>query len=261
MSDFKLFLDGSVIKFREKLMELSKNEHLGKLYFDKLGDSRFRKLAWVALVLILSHGQASVERGFSQPSSTDTWPWLSVKIKATTDASFFNLETPTVSKYCLSIQSSFGNSINTGSWSSAVERGFSQNISLIQVNMSPNTMICKRIIKNHVLANNLKPYTITIDSPIMKAFRSARVTYKEYLDPGPPDVIRYWKLCSKGSTREQTIKMLDTDFIQCIKSAEEKNGMSLVKKKNALKCKSEKAKSELHTLLNEVMKRRKLLHQ
>ena len=43
----------------------------------------------------------------------------------------------------------------------------------------------------------------------------------------------------------------DTDFIHYIKSAEEKDGMSLVKKGNALKHKSEEAKSELDILLNE----------
>ena len=59
--------------------------------------------------------------------------------------------------------------------------------------------------------------------------------------------------------------MLDTDFVQCIKSAQEKNDMNLVKKGNALKRKSEETKSELDILLNEVKnlkeKRRKLLHQ
>ena len=65
--------------------------------------------------------------------------------------------------------------------------------------------------------------------------------------------------------------MLDTDFIQCVKSAEEKDDMSLVKKgnalkkRNALKRKSEEIKSELDILLNEVKNlkkmRRRLLHQ
>ena len=59
--------------------------------------------------------------------------------------------------------------------------------------------------------------------------------------------------------------MLDTDFIQCIKSTEEKDDMSLVKKGNTLKRKSEETKSELDIFLNEVKnlkeKRRKLLHQ
>ena len=41
-------------------------------------------------------------------------------------------------------------------------------------------------------------------------------------------------LCSRCSTLKRTIKMLDTDFIQCIKSAEEKDDISLVKKGNTL---------------------------
>ena len=45
-----------------------------------------------------------------------------------------------------------------------VERGFSQKHNLIQVNMSPDTIISKRSIKGHMLANNQHtPYTITID--------------------------------------------------------------------------------------------------
>ena len=59
--------------------------------------------------------------------------------------------------------------------------------------------------------------------------------------------------------------MLDTDFIWCINSVEERDDMSLVKKGNALKRKSEETKSEVDILLNEVKnlkeKRRKLLHQ
>ena len=32
-----------------------------------------------------------------------------------------------------------------------------------------------------MVANNLKPYTITIDSSIMKGFQSVRMKYEEYL--------------------------------------------------------------------------------
>ena len=55
------------MKFKLKLMEFPKDENLDELYFDTLGVSVFKKLASaVALVLILSHGEASVERGSSQ---------------------------------------------------------------------------------------------------------------------------------------------------------------------------------------------------
>ena len=119
------------MEFKEKLMEFPRDERLDELYSDTLGVSRFRKLASVvALVLTLSHGQASVERGFSQ------------------------------------------------------------NNNLIQVSMLPNTIISKRIIKDHMVPNNLKPYTITIDSSLMRGFRSARMKYEEYLK-SEKEIIRH----------------------------------------------------------------------
>ena len=51
MPEFKLFLHGNAMKFKEKLMEFP------KLYVDTLGVFRFKKLtSVVALVLTLSHG-------------------------------------------------------------------------------------------------------------------------------------------------------------------------------------------------------------
>ena len=47
--------------------------------------------------------------------------------------------------------------------------------------MSTDTIISKGFIKNHMHANNLKRYPITIDSSIMKTFQSARTKYKKYL--------------------------------------------------------------------------------
>ena len=118
-----------------------------------------------------------------------------------------------------------------------------------------------------MLAINLKPFTITIDSSVMQAFRSARMKYEENLKSekekksvGEKETQALQissdieNLCSKCSTLERTIKMLDTDFIRCIKSAEEKDDTSLVEKGNALKRKSEETKSELDILLNEVKK-------
>ena len=133
--------------------------------------------------------------------------------------------------------------------------------------MSTDTIISNRIIKDYMLAINLKPFTITIDSSVMQAFRSARMKYEENLKSekekksvGEKETQALQissdieNLCSKCSTLERTIKMLDTDFIRCIKSAEEKDDTSLVEKGNALMRKSEETKSELDILLNEVKK-------
>ena len=129
-----------------------------------------------------------------------------------------------------------------------------------------------------MLTNNLKPYKITIDSSIMKAFGSARLKYEKYLKSvkekksfreKETQVLQISydieNLCSKCSTRERSSKMLDTGFIQCIKSAEEKDDISLVKRGNTWKSKREETKSALDILLNGDKdlkeKRRKLLHQ
>ena len=133
--------------------------------------------------------------------------------------------------------------------------------------MSTDTIISNRIIKDYMLAINLKPFTITIDSSVMQAFRSARMKYEENLKSekekksvGEKETQALQissdieNPCSKCSTLERTTKMLDTDFIRCIKSAEEKDDTSLVEKGNALKRKSEETKSELDILLNEVKK-------
>lgn len=216
-SEFKSFYDKEVVKFKDTLLEFSKEERLDELYFDTLGISKYKIVSSVvALILTLSHGQASVERGFSQ------------------------------------------------------------NNNLVKTNMSPETIISKRIIKDHMLANDLKQYTIKIDAPMVKAFRSARAKYIEFLklqkekranteketraDHMTADIE---SLSSKCKTLERTIQMLDTEIVQCIKTAEEKDDMTLVKKGNALKRKSENTKSELDILNGQIKdlkeKRRKIL--
>ena len=113
----------------------------------------------------------------------------------------------------------------------------------------------------------------------MKAFRSTRMKYEGYLKSDKEKESASEKetqvlqvssdienLCSKCSTLERIIKMLQIDFIQCIDGTEEKDDMGLVKRGNTLKRRSEEeTKSELDILLNYVKnlkeKRRKLLHQ
>ena len=185
-------------------MEFPKDERLVKLYFDTFGISRFKKLASVvALVLTLSHGQASVERGFSQNN-------------------------------------------------------------LIQVKMSPDTIISKKIIKDHMLANNLKPHTITIDWSIIKAFDLLEWSMRNIENQRKkrnlsakkkPRPSRYHSILKTyvGSVAHLSEPLICwKQILSSIKNAEEKDDMSLVKKWNALKHKSEETKSELDILLNEV---------
>ena len=44
----------------------------------------------------------------------------------------------------------------------AVECGFSHNNVILKTNMSPETVVSKRMIKDHMLSFNLKPHTIRV---------------------------------------------------------------------------------------------------
>ena len=97
-----------------------------------------------------------------------------------------------------------------------------------------------------MLANNLKPYTITIDSSIMKVFRSARMKYEEYLKSVKENKSVSEKEtqalqissdienpCSKCSIIERPLKCWTQILSSGIMSAVEKDDMSLVQKGNA----------------------------
>ena len=49
----------------------------------------------------------------------------------------------------------------------SVERGFSINKSLVKVNMKEETIVAKKIIRDYMLANLLKPYTREISNKLI----------------------------------------------------------------------------------------------
>ena len=51
----------------------------------------------------------------------------------------------------------------------SVKRGFSINNAILETNMLPETVLSKRIVRDHMIAKGLKPHTIKIDNPIMLA--------------------------------------------------------------------------------------------
>ena len=55
----------------------------------------------------------------------------------------------------------------------ALERGLKINNSALNINISLERVIVKRLIKYHLLAKNLKPHTIQITNPMVRAFQDA----------------------------------------------------------------------------------------
>ena len=123
-TEFKKFLDVEVKTMqRESVTFSQKDDRLDDFYFKVASISKYKDLSFVVkLILTLSHGQASVERGFSL------------------------------------------------------------NANIMKTNMSPESLTAKRIIKDHMLANKLKPHTIEITKPIVQAFRSGRQKYEVHLE-------------------------------------------------------------------------------
>ena len=63
-----------------------------------------------------------------------------------------------------------------------MERGFSINNAILETNMLPQTVVSKRIARDHMIAKGLRPHTIKIDRPIMLAAKGARQKYTLYLE-------------------------------------------------------------------------------
>ena len=66
----------------------------------------------------------------------------------------------------------------------SVERGFNLNNTVLKTNMSSNTIVARRIIKDHMLSNDLAPHTIIISPAMIKSFRSPRQKYYIHLRGG-----------------------------------------------------------------------------
>ena len=114
-SEFKSFVDDDLPKVLLEFEKFSpEKDRLDNFFFDTVAMSKFSNVSFVIkLLLTLSHGQASVERGFSN------------------------------------------------------------NKSILRTNMSAETVISKRLMKDHMLGNGLKPHTIEVSKPMSKAFRNA----------------------------------------------------------------------------------------
>ena len=64
----------------------------------------------------------------------------------------------------------------------AVERGFSIKNSLSKVNISEQFLVCKKIVRDHLISNQLKPHTVPITNQLMRSVALAREKYNKRLE-------------------------------------------------------------------------------
>ena len=64
----------------------------------------------------------------------------------------------------------------------AVERGFRINNSLSKVNISELSLVCKKIVRDDLISNQLKPHTVPITNQLMRSVALARQRCNESLE-------------------------------------------------------------------------------
>ena len=143
----------------------------------------------------------------------------------------------------------------------SVERYFSMNKSLLKVNITEESIVSKKIVRDHMIANKLEPHTVTFSNQLIRSVSCAHQSCKESLHAAERakenDKISNEKrilleeinaVSSKCVDFQNTSKTLDEKFVVFIKNAGKKNDMNLVIKGNAWKRRSEEAQTELKKL-------------
>ena len=64
----------------------------------------------------------------------------------------------------------------------AVERGFSVNKNLLQVNMTEASIVPQRMIYDHMISKDLQPQTLSMTKGLLQSVRTARSRYDENLN-------------------------------------------------------------------------------
>ena len=144
----------------------------------------------------------------------------------------------------------------------AIERGFSHNSFLLKTN-SPETVIAKRLIKDHMLSNDLTPHNIDISKSMLKVSKSVHDKYQMHIEDQRQKRIstevetKAMRLSNeietlKGKVEQMSkgVDMMDPEFFECVEVTEKKHDISFVIKGNALKRKRDQTKEDILKLEN-----------
>ena len=140
----------------------------------------------------------------------------------------------------------------------SVKHRFSINKNLVDVNMSPESIIAQRLVKDHMIANNLTPSKTEISKEMLASVKRSRMRYAEPLEEKLQEKLTNEQqiqkellqrdinnLEQKIKTLEKTCKLLGEELVSNMMKAEEKYNINYVVKGNALKRKSTEKKAEI----------------
>ena len=93
----------------------------------------------------------------------------------------------------------------------------------MKTNMSTESLTAKRIIKDHMLANKLKPHTIALTKPFVQAFRSGRQKCEVHLEQKSEAEVRAMyiaadieKLRVTQKQKQKAVEMMEKEVIECM---------------------------------------------
>ena len=140
----------------------------------------------------------------------------------------------------------------------SVERSFSLNKSVLNHNISEDSIVAKKAIRDHMLSNGLEPQSILISNKLIRCASGARQKYQDFLAQRKDEEkqLKLDQQMSKllkeidevTSKRDQLDKIhasLEADYVKFVEMAESKMDLSYVSKGNALKRKPVDVKNDI----------------
>ena len=154
-----------------------------------------------------------------------------------------------------------------------VERGFSTNAQVIDVNMKVNSMKSQRLVRDHMKKHGQKPSTISIPTKLKKSYQAAHQRYQCYLEEEKKkesskkvNTVKQlldseiYEIKQKINALVKSSTSLDKKFVELVRDAEKsKDATLMISEANGLKRKSEEQVSErekLEETLNLVKEKR-----
>eukprot|EP00111_Clytia_hemisphaerica_P010133 TCONS_00029622-protein len=156
----------------------------------------------------------------------------------------------------------------------AVERGFSVGKASMRINISDESIVAKKIVKDYLLSNKIDISNYSPPSKLVLSCKSAHTRYKaslqEKADSEAKDALKEKRellqkeideLVAKESKIKKTCQSLDSDFVNLVSEAEKRPNemVSLITKANALKRRQNELNEDLDDLHTQIKAKRQKL--
>ncbi|XP_066936367.1 uncharacterized protein [Clytia hemisphaerica] len=156
----------------------------------------------------------------------------------------------------------------------AVERGFSVGKASMRINISDESIVAKKIVKDYLLSNKIDISNYSPPSKLVLSCKSAHTRYKaslqEKADSEAKDALKEKRellqkeideLVAKESKIKKTCQSLDSDFVNLVSEAEKRPNemVSLITKANALKRRQNELNEDLDDLHMQIKAKRQKL--